>query len=87
MPGEGVGEGPMSKCIRCGSEQPSPGALYGPTRLSFRPDGTRFLTLETGDVLTKASMCRECGFVEILGDVNKLRRLIGDPGKGPAPSA
>lgn len=73
----------MPKCIRCGSEQASSGALYGPTRLSFRPDGTRFLTLETGDVLTKASMCRECGLVEILGDVNKLRRLTGESAKEP----
>lgn len=76
----------MSKCIRCGSEKSSSGALYGPTRLSFRPDGTKFLTMETGDVLTKASMCRECGFLELLGDVNKLRRLIGEPGREPAQS-
>lgn len=66
----------MGKCVRCGAESSAAGALYGPTRVSFRPDGTRFMTLETGDVLTKASMCRECGFVEIVGDVNKLRRLI-----------
>jgi hypothetical protein len=26
-------------------------------------------------VMTKAIMCRECGLIEIVGDVNKLRRL------------
>jgi len=25
--------------------------------------------------MTKAIMCRECGLIEIVGDVNKLRRL------------
>ena len=37
------------------------------------------MTLETGDVMTKATMCRNCGTVEIVGDVNKLRRLTSEP--------
>ena len=64
-----------TKCVKCGSESFADGALYGPRRISFRPEGTRFLTLETGDVMTKVSMCRECGYVEIVGDVGKLKRL------------
>jgi hypothetical protein len=68
----------MSKCLKCNGEMVQPGALYTVTRLAFRPEGTKFLTLETGDVLTKASMCRECGYVEIIGDVNKLRRLVSE---------
>ena len=55
------------------------GALYSPVRTSFRPQESKFLTLETGDVMTKATMCRGCGLVEITGDVNKLRRLTSDP--------
>jgi hypothetical protein len=51
------------------------GALYGPGRLPFRPEGTKFLTLETGDVMTKVHMCRECGLVAITGDIEKLQRL------------
>lgn len=66
---------PASKCVRCGSDLVAAGALYGPRRLSFRPEGTKFLTLETGDVMTKVAMCRECGAIEITGDVEKLRRL------------
>jgi len=46
--------------------------------MSFRPEGTKFLTLETGDVLTKASMCRECGLIELTGDVEKLDRLTSE---------
>jgi hypothetical protein len=55
------------------------GALYSGMRTSFRPQESKFLTLETGDVMTKATMCRNCGAVEILGDVNKLRRLTSEP--------
>ena len=68
---------PNVKCLRCGSELIADSALYGPGRLALRPDDTRFLTMESGHVMTKATMCRECGFVEIVGDVQKLRRLIG----------
>jgi hypothetical protein len=55
------------------------GALYSGMRTSFRPQDSKFLTLETGDVMTKAAMCRNCGVVEILGDVNKLKRLTSEP--------
>jgi hypothetical protein len=62
-------------CIRCGVEMVDSGALFSPVRLSFRPQDARFMTLQTGDVMTKAVMCRGCGVIEIVGDVNKLRRL------------
>jgi hypothetical protein len=68
----------MADCLRCGGEM-SPGALFSAVRTSFRPQDSKFLTLETGDVMTKASMCRSCGAIEIVGDVNKLRRLTSDP--------
>ena len=66
---------PEFKCLRCGNDLCADGALYAPGRMALRPDGARFLTLEMGHVMTKAVMCRECGFVEITGDVQKLRRL------------
>ena len=67
----------MSTCYRCGSETTAaPGALFSGIRTSFRPQESKFLTMETGDVMTKATMCRGCGVIEIFGDVNKLRRLI-----------
>ena len=69
----------MAKCYRCGSEMIAPGALFSAVRSSFRPQDSKFLTLESGDVMTKAMMCRECGVIEIIGDVNKLRRLTTDP--------
>ena len=67
----------MANC-KCGGEM-SPGAMFSGMRTSFRPQESKFLTLETGDVMTKAMMCRNCGLVEIVGDVSKLRRLTSDP--------
>jgi hypothetical protein len=55
------------------------GALYSALRLTFRPDDSRFMTLETGEVMTKGMMCGDCGLIEIIGDVSKLRRLTGLP--------
>jgi predicted nucleic-acid-binding Zn-ribbon protein len=66
---------PEQKCMKCGSENLAKGAIYGPGRETFRPEGAKFLTLETGEVMTKGIMCRACGFIELVGDVNKLRRL------------
>lgn len=73
-------EVPM-KCCRCGSEALVNGAVYSPIRTSFRPQGSKFLTLETGDIQTKAFMCKNCGHVEIIGDAMKLRRLTSDTGE------
>ena len=69
----------MATCYRCGGEMLAIGALYSAVRTAFRPQESKFLTLETGDVMTKATMCRSCGVVEIVGDVHKLRRLTSDP--------
>ena len=69
----------MATCYRCDGEMMALGALYSAGRTSFRPQESKFLTLETGDVMTKAMMCRNCGTVEIIGDVNKLKRLTAEP--------
>jgi hypothetical protein len=69
----------MATCSRCGGDSFSAGAMISAVRTSFRPQESKFLTLETGDVMTKAMMCRGCGVIEIVGDVNKLRRLTSEP--------
>jgi ribosomal protein S27AE len=66
-------------CSRCGGDVFAAGALIAAVRTSFRPQESKFLTLETGDVMTKASMCRNCGVIEIIGDVAKLKRLTSEP--------
>jgi hypothetical protein len=69
----------MATCSRCGGDSFSVGAMISAVRTSFRPQESKFLTLETGDVMTKAMMCRSCGVIEIIGDVNKLKRLTSEP--------
>ena len=69
----------MEPCSRCGGDVLAAGALIAAVRTSFRPQDSKFLTLETGDVMTKATMCRNCGAIEIVGDVAKLRRLTSEP--------
>jgi hypothetical protein len=76
----------MATCGRCGGDLAAGGALYSPVRLSFRPSDSKFMTLQTGDVMTKA-MCRQCGVIEIVGDVNKLRHLIGELDTAAPPRA
>jgi hypothetical protein len=74
-----TGEAFMATCARCGGDSFSAGAMISAVRTSFRPQDSKFLTLETGDVMTKAMMCRSCGVIEIIGDVNKLKRLTSEP--------
>ena len=69
----------MATCSRCGGDSFAAGAMISAVRTSFRPQDSKFLTLETGDVMTKAMMCRSCGVIEIVGDVSKLRRLTSEP--------
>jgi hypothetical protein len=69
----------METCYRCGGDVFAQGSLLSAVRTSFRPQESKFLTLETGDVMTKARMCRGCGLIEIVGDVNKLKRLTSEP--------
>ena len=76
---------PGPECLRCRTALAVPGAIHVLGRASFRPSSTKFLTLESADVMTRATMCPECGFIEVTGDVKKLRRLTSqsEPPGGP----
>ena len=71
-------------CRRCGRESWSPGRLNGAL---FRPDEAKFLTLETGNVSVRARMCTVCGAMELIGDVAKLERLLGEKAPSGEPDA
>jgi len=68
----------MAACSRCGGDVIAGGAVYSPVRMTFRPENSKFMTLQTGDVMTKATMCRNCGVIELVGDTAKLKRLLGE---------
>ena len=69
-----------ARCRRCGENGWTTGllrtALGG--SVQFRPDHARFATLETGNVDVRARMCTVCGAVDLIGDVEKLERLLGE---------
>jgi hypothetical protein len=71
-----------TRCSGCDAETLVSGALHRAGR--FRPDDTKFLTLETSDVDVVATMCSECGLIELKGDVAKLRRLKPSPDAAPS---
>ena len=63
------------KCVKCGSASLEPGAIQSTGRIHFRPENTKLLTFKTGDVAIKATICLECGFIELIGDFKKAQRL------------
>ena len=82
--GHGVYNVAPMKSYRCGGEQIAARALFSAaSRSSLRPQDSKFLTLESGDVMTKAMMCRDCGVIEIVEDINELRRLTSGPPPSP----
>lgn len=57
------------------SSQPASGLCMP---LCIRWDVAAFVAISNGDVMTKVTMCRECGLIEVIGDVAKLRRLTSE---------
>ena len=68
---------PPKPCLRCASTDLEPGGIQATGTLKFRPANTPFLKLTTADVSVAANMCRQCGTIEIVGDVRKLQKLLG----------
>lgn len=68
------------RCHRCGGVRLEPGSL-GSFGLTFRPSNTKFLTMQTNDVLVAANMCVDCGLIQLVGDSRKVQKLMGEPVK------
>ncbi len=63
------------KCIKCGSENLQSGKLQSTGNLAFYPEKTKFMTLKTSNINAMANMCMDCGFIEIIGDINKAKDI------------
>jgi predicted nucleic-acid-binding Zn-ribbon protein len=63
------------KCVKCGSENIEPGKVQSSGRLSFYPDRAKFLSWKTSNVSVLASICLDCGTIELAGDVAKAKDL------------
>ena len=60
------------KCLKCGSVSLESGAL---NTAYFQPDNTKFLTLNP-NVRIRATICMDCGYIELNGDLNKAKDLM-----------
>lgn len=66
-----------NKCLRCDSKNTITGKMGTTGGLHFRPDDTKTLSLSTGDVAVSSILCLDCGFIQLSGDIEKAKRLVG----------
>ncbi len=65
-----------SKCTKCGGNKSTPGKLNAMGGVTFTPDDLKFWILKSSLVHVQASMCLECGFIELIGDIEKAEDLM-----------
>ena len=64
------------KCLRCGGAYLEPGRVQGVGQLYFRPKNVKFFSLHTADVPVEASICTDCGAIDLIGDIHKAQTLL-----------
>ena len=68
----------IEKCVCCNSSRVESGSLQTTGRVRFHPDHTKFLSLKTSDIKISASMCLDCGYIHLVGDVEKANLLVDE---------
>ena len=63
------------KCLRCGGFNLEPGALQSTGRLTFTPENSLALPRQNSQVLVRASICLDCGTLDLVGDAFKTQSL------------
>jgi len=74
-------EAAQSRCASCGHNVLVEGRVQGTGRLYFRPEKTKFWTLEEAMVPLRARVCAACGFMQIHADADKVKRLMPRSGQ------
>jgi excisionase family DNA binding protein len=65
-------------CACCGHGELVPGRLQSTGLIYFKPEKSKFFTLETSMVGTNAWVCNSCGFIQLHADPDKLSKLQDD---------
>jgi predicted nucleic-acid-binding Zn-ribbon protein len=68
----------IPKCLKCGGTDLKAGQLAGaflPVS-AFRPEGGSGLSYKKHTMPIKATMCLDCGFVELAGDPKSAKTII-----------
>jgi excisionase family DNA binding protein len=68
-------EAVAGRCVACGNALLVDGRLQGIGRLYFRPDKSKFWSLEEPMVDIRVYACSACGFLQLRADTAKLDRL------------
>jgi excisionase family DNA binding protein len=74
--GQREAEKAAGACACCGNDFLAPGTLQGTGRLYFRPEHSKFWSLEEALVPIVARVCTACGYVQMHADTEKLVRLL-----------
>lgn len=64
-----------TQCACCGHGDLVPGRLQSTGLIYFKPEKTKFFTMESSTIDTKAWVCSSCGFIQLHADPDKLQRL------------
>ena len=62
-------------CSRCGGSKLESGRVQSTGRIHFHFENPRFLTMHTGYVPVVATICLDCGTIDLKGEVDKARRI------------
>ena len=62
-------------CPVCNSTNMESGSLSSTGKIHFRPEGAKFLKLQTANVDVAASLCMDCGYVALVADTEKVQAL------------
>jgi len=62
-------------CFRCGGSKLESGRVQSTGRIHFHFENPRFLTMYPGYVPVVASMCLDCGTIDLAGEVEKARKI------------
>jgi hypothetical protein len=64
------------KCLRCGGTNLEPGVLHAFDGVYFRAENTKFMTLQTPNIDISAQVCLDCGAMDLVADVAKVKSLV-----------
>ncbi|MEJ2705945.1 MAG: PF20097 family protein [Sedimentisphaerales bacterium] len=68
----------VQTCPSCNGTNMAAGSLASTGNIHFRPEGAKFLKLQTANVDVAASLCMDCGHVVLTADTEKVKALQGD---------
>jgi len=69
-------EAARGKCFSCGHSVLVNGTIQGTGRLYFRPDRTKFWTMQEALVPIQARVCPACGYIQMHAETGKLESLM-----------